>query len=324
MMNSSGVATNRDATQLSPDPLFSGVPAIAVTITFTEGPTCDLAGNLYFSDVRGNRIMRLDRNGQLSAFRYPANFANGMVCDTHNLLWVCEEGAGDAPGFPCVSCTQLDTGERRVVVGGYEGKRLRGPKDITFDGKGRLYFTDGSRPFFMEPFAEPSDHLHHSGVYRIDDDGTAICILGGADVVEPNGIVVSPDDTTLYVIENDPRAGGRRQLLAFALDPAGTPGRRRVLHDFGGGRSGDGLSVDSQGNLWVAAGLNATRGLAETLENEAGIYVFDPEGRLAAFVPIAEDSVTNTCFGGNDMRTLYVTAGKTIFTLRTAAPGLRR
>lgn len=319
-----GVPRVIDLAQAQPRPVRQGHPSVEAVVTFTEGPTFDRAGNLYFSDVRGDRILRHAPSGRLDTFRHPANFANGMLCDDQDRLWVCEEGRGGADGWPRITRTDLGTGETHVVVAAHSGARLRGPKDITFDGQGRIYFTDGSRPFFLDAVAGSEPTTPGSAVYRIDPDDTVSRILDWTEVAEPNGIAVSPDDRTLYVIENNPHVGGRRQLVAFDLTTGGAALGRRVLHDFGQGRSGDGLSVDEAGNLWVAAGLNAPRGLAETLDNRAGVYVFAPAGRLLDIVPIPEDTVTNTAFGGPDMGTLYVTAGKTIYTIATTVRGLRR
>jgi gluconolactonase len=84
------------------------------------------------------------------------------------------------------------------------------------------------------------------------------------------------------------------------------------------------MTVDTQGNVYVAAGLNASRGTAETLDNKAGIYVISPQGQLLQFIPIPEDLLTNVAFGGPDMKTLYVTAGKTLFRVRVEIPGTGR
>ena len=84
------------------------------------------------------------------------------------------------------------------------------------------------------------------------------------------------------------------------------------------------MTIDSQGNLYVAAGLNALRGTSETLDTRAGIHVFSPAGQLLEHIPIPEDTITNAAFGGDDMRTLYVTAGKTVYTFRTDIEGTRR
>jgi gluconolactonase len=98
----------------------------------------------------------------------------------------------------------------------------------------------------------------------------------------------------------------------------------RVLYDFYPGRSADGMSVDVQGNLYAAAGMHRTRSTAETLDTACGVYVISPAGKLLKFIPIPEDYITNTAFGGADMRTLYITAGKTLYKVRTEIAGLPR
>ncbi len=98
----------------------------------------------------------------------------------------------------------------------------------------------------------------------------------------------------------------------------------RVFFDFVRGRSCDGITMDSVGNVYGAAGLNATRGSSETLDTKAGVHVFSPQGSRIEFYPIPEDTVTNVCFGGPDWKTVYVTAGKTLFTFRVEIAGTRR
>jgi gluconolactonase len=113
-------------------------------------------------------------------------------------------------------------------------------------------------------------------------------------------------------------------IRAYDLQPDGTVVNMRVHYNFYPGRSGDGMSIDTQGNLYVSAGLNALRGTSETLDTKCGVYVISPAGALLKFIPIPEDLITNNAFGGTDMRTLYVTAGKTLYKLRTEIAGLPR
>ncbi|MFN0106864.1 MAG: SMP-30/gluconolactonase/LRE family protein, partial [Bryobacteraceae bacterium] len=98
----------------------------------------------------------------------------------------------------------------------------------------------------------------------------------------------------------------------------------RVFVNFSPGRSSDGITIDSAGNVYAAAGLNATRGTSETLDTKPGIHVFSPRGEKIEYYPIPEDTVTNVCFGGPDWKTVYVTAGKTLFTFRVETAGTRR
>jgi gluconolactonase len=126
------------------------------------------------------------------------------------------------------------------------------------------------------------------------------------------------------LIESDGRAGRARNIRAYDLQPDGSVTNMRVIIDFSPGRGGDGMRVDAKGNLYVAAGLHKTRGTSETLDTRPGIHVFSPQGKLLAFVQTPEDTLTNCAFGGDDLRTLYVTCGKYLLSVRTAIPGQER
>ncbi len=291
--------------------------AVATTVAFTEGPTVAEDGTVYFTDLGNNRIMRLSTDGQLSTFRQPSHRANGLIFDSEWRLLACESGDGDTV-LPRVTRTNMETGEIEVVADAFEGKQRHSPNDLSVDAQGRIYCPD--RP---GPNPRPDQTGVH-GVYRVDPDGTIARILTEPEVVRPNGIVISPDDRTLYVIETDQSEGGPRMIRAYDLSDAGTVSNMRVFHDFSPGRSGDGMTIDSEGNLYVAAGLNRRRGTSETLDPVAGLHVFSPDGELLEHIPIPEDTITNAAFGGPDLRTLYVTAGKTLFSVRTDITGTRR
>jgi gluconolactonase len=137
----------------------------------------------------------------------------------------------------------------------------------------------------------------------------------------PNGVVVSPDEKTLYVIEADGGKERHRNILAFDLHKHGSITNQRTLIDFYPGRSGDGMCIDAEGNLYVAAGLHKRRGSSETLDTRPGIHVISPQGELLAFRETPEDTITNCTFGGEDLRTLYVTCGSYLLSIRTGIPG---
>ena len=286
---------------------------VATTIAFSEGPTADAAGNIFFTDQANNRIMKLATDGKLSTFRQPANYANGLVFDPQWRLVACESG-DPAAGTPArLTRTDLKTGRVEILVDKYEGKSLVAPNDVTFDGKGRIYFSD-----------KPAKFTGEGGVYRIDSDGRVTRILGPPEIEVPNGLIISPDDRIFYMIEANPAEKGARLIRAYDLRADGTVTGMRIFHNFYPGRSGDGMSVDVKGNLYVAAGLHRRRGTSETLDTKPGIHVFSPSGELLKFIPIPEDTVTNCAFGGDDLKTLYVTAGKTLFKMRTEIEGTRR
>jgi gluconolactonase len=303
----------------SPKPSAEAGPQdleIATAVTLLEGPTADRDGNVYFTDLMSQRIMKFSKDGVLTVFREDSNVANGLVIDLEGRLIACE-GATSATaqrngialsGIPRVTRTDVKTGKIEILADSYQGKPLSGPNDVTIDAKGRLYFTDFSG----------------GSVYRIDAPGKLERILTTPDIQRPNGIQISPDDRTLYLVEANGAEGGARMIRAYDLLPGGTVRNMRVLYNFYPGRSADGMSVDTQGNLYAAAGLNRPRGTAETLDTKTGVYVISPAGKLLEFIPIPEDVITNTAFGGPDMRTLYVTAGKTLYKLRRQIAGLPR
>jgi gluconolactonase len=288
-------------------------PGIAAAVAFTEGPAVDREGNVYFTDIINQRIMKLGLDGLLSIYRENSNVANGLLIDPQGRLIACEGAEFERPGVklkgkPRVTRTDLKTGKIEVLADNYEGQPLQGPNDVTIDGRGRLYFTD----------------MAGVAVYRIDAPGKLARILAAQEIQRPNGIQISPDDRKLYLIEANQAQGGARMIRAYDLQPDGTVGNMRVHYNFYPGRSADGMSIDTQGNLYASAGLNQLRGTSETLDTKAGIYVISPAGTLLKFIPIPEDLITNNAFGGPDMKTLYVTAGKTLYSLRMEIAGLPR
>lgn len=298
---------------LMPSPAAPQHTEIATTVAFTEGPVVDRDGNVYFTELVFQRIMKLTPQGVLTVFRERSNNANGMLIDPQGRLIACEGAASQRMGVPQtfvpqITRTDLRTGRIEVLADNYQGKPFVGPNDVTIDSKGRLYFTD----------------LAGGAVYRIDGPGQLARILVTPEIQRPNGIQISPDDRTLYLVEANGAQGGARMIRAYDLRPDGTVANMRVHYNFYPGRSADGMSIDSQGNLYASAGMGQLRGTSETLDTKTGIYVISPQGALMKFIPIAEDYITNNAFGGPDMKTLYVTAGKTVYKLRTDIAGLPR
>jgi len=158
-------------------------------------------------------------------------------------------------------------------------------------------------------------------VYRIDPDGGVHRLLAWPEVHMPNGIVTSPDDKTLYLIEAHPDADHHRDIRAFDLAADGSISHGRVLINFYPGRSGDGMCIDAAGNLYVAAGLHKTRKTSETLDTKPGIHVISPQGQPLAFRETPVDTITNCTFGGDDLRTLYITCGNLLLSMRTKIAG---
>lgn len=274
---------------------------------FTEGPAWDGDGTLYFTNTSAAKILKWD-GSKLSVFRTESNAANGLYFEPDGSLLACEGGAGR------VTRTNMKTGEIAVVADMFNDFPFAAPNDVCTDGKGRVYFT--SRPGTKDPTKG-----NVNAVYRIDPDGSVDQILAWPKVHMPNGIVTSPDNKTLYLIEAHPDADHNRCIFAYDLGEDGSVSNQRTLIDFYPGRSGDGMCIDAEGNLYVAAGLHATRKTSETLDTRPGIHVITPEGKLVAFAETPEDTITNCSFGGDDLKTLFVTCGKQLLSFRTSIPG---
>jgi sugar lactone lactonase YvrE len=280
-----------------------------------EGPAWHPRLGLFMS---GNgHVYRLDRGGKLHVWRKGAG-TNGLLFDAKGRLLACE------PDRRRVTRIDPETGKVTVLTDSYKGKRYNTPNDLTVDAKGRIYFSDpryGDRRG-MEMVDEKGRTVE--GVYRIDPDGEVTRVLG-REVERANGVLVSADDRHLYVADNNnDTKGGARKLWRFDLGKDGTvDGRsRKLLYDWGTGRGPDGLKQDRKGRLYLAAGLNKPNPPFEPArDKKGGIYVLSPAGKLLAFLPVPTDEVTNCAFGGDDLKTLYITAGGTLYSIRTTTPG---
>ena len=280
-----------------------------------EGPAWHPELGLLTSGGDGH-IWRRDRDGKQTIFSKNAG-SNGLLFDREGRLVICE------PVQRRVSRLEKD-GTLKVLASKYDGKRFNQPNDLTIDSKNRIYFTDpqyGDRST-MEMVDSKGKKVE--GVYRIDPDGDVTRIITH-EVDRPNGIVVTPDDRTLFVAENNnSEPGAPRKLFRFDLKPDGTGdfASQKLLYDWKTTRGPDGMKLDAQGRLYVAAGLNKPNPPAETQDKPtAGVYVFTPEGKLLDFIPIPRDETTNVAFGGPDLRTLFVTAGGSLWKIPTTTPG---
>jgi gluconolactonase len=298
--------------------IMGAKPTPAAIVTYLEGPAADGKGNVYFSDLSGNRILKRGPDGTVSVFRADSGRTNGNTFDAQGRLISCEGAERGPGGRRRVVRTDLETGEVVVLTDRYEGKRYNSPNDVCADARGRIWFTD---PYYG--FGRDRSHLEMGveGVYRIDPDGAVTRVLGQPEVQRPNGLAVTPDGKTLYVADSNTEPGGNRKIWAFDLSPEGRASNQREVYDFGRGRGGDGMRLDMRGNLWVAAGILTQRWPGETTEVRPGVYILSPAGKLVGYIPVLEDSVTNLTFGGPDFKTLYVTAGKTLLQMPVAVPG---
>ena len=267
---------------------------------FAEGPAADAEGNVYFSDCPNNRILVYrPATGQTSVWQEPSLRANGMNFDAQGRLVVCCDGKDG--GARAVRRYEPD-GTITTLASHYQGKKLNAPNDLCFDNAGRIYFTD-PRYGYKEDLEQDC-----MAVYRIELDGSLTRVIDDAEM--PNGILITPDNRTIYLVDHNPALGGARTLLAYAGDAQGNWQRRGVIYDFGNGYGGDGMALDVAGNIYLTAGEG----------EHAGIYIFAPSGAAIGFIPTGE--IPGNCtFGGPDLRTLYIAASSSLYAIRLKIPG---
>jgi gluconolactonase len=262
---------------------------------FTEGPAADRDGNVYFSDIPGERIHKLDAaTGKVSVFREKSNHANGLMVNAKGEVVACEMDGQIVAFSP-------DGKGRRVVADKYDGKRFNAPNDLVLDKAGGVYFTDPS-------FRAPKEGLPQGKtcVYYAAADGKVTRLID--TLPNPNGVILSPDEKTLYVVPS-----GQAEMMAYPVEAPGRLGLSKVFctlqqPDKVKNSGGDGLTVDTKGNLYITSRL--------------GIQVFDPKGTLLGILTFPEQPA-NCTFGGKDLKTLYVTARTGVYAVPMEATGHR-
>ena len=290
--------------------------------SFTEGVAAAHDGVMYFSDIpfvndKPGRILKFDpQTEKITVHCADSGKSNGLFFDTKGRLIACCGAMGGKRAVVEVR----PTGRLVVMVDEFEGKRLNSPNDLVVHQNGSIYFSD---PRYAGD--EPVE-LDEMSVYRIDLDGSLHQVtkssMGRRNIEKPNGVHVSPDGRTLYIAENnngsldvtkqDPNTKrGRMTLSAFRIRPDGNLGRKTVLVDFGDQAGVDGMTIDTQGNIYAAV----------RSEQRHGIIVYSPEGKELAYIP-TQDLPTNCCFGrDDDAHTLYITAGKGLYRIKLKSLG---
>ena len=225
-----GADSHGDASRFEPS-LATGRPArhvegsttIAARTCLLEGPACDALGNLFFSDIIGNRIYRMIPDGTLSVFRADSGRTNGNTFDAQGRLISCEGAEFGAGGRRRIVRTDMKTGRVEVLTERYEGKRYNSPNDVVVDIKNRIWFTD---PFYGDD--RRALELDVEAVYRIDPDGSVTRVLSQPQIERPNGLAITPDARTLYVIDSHTRIGGNRKVWSFDVAENGNLSGQRL------------------------------------------------------------------------------------------------
>ena len=260
---------------------------LAGDFVFTEGPTCDKAGNVFFTDQPNNRIMKWSVDGKLSTFMQPCGRANGMFFDAKGNLIACADEKTELWSItPDLKHT--------VLAKEFEGKMLNAPNDVWVRRDGSLYFTD---PFYKRPwwdYDKPPQGTEQ--VYFLSADRKTLKRVT-TDLRQPNGIIGAPDGKTLFVADIV-----ANKTYAYDIQSDGALANKRLRCELGS----DGMTLDTEGNLYLTG---------------KGVIVFDKTGKQIAHIDVPELWSANVSFGGKDHRTLFITASKGLYSIQTKYRG---
>lgn len=266
------------------------VEKLAGGFEFTEGPSVDAAGNVYFTDQPNDRIMRWGTDGKLSTFMQPCGRSNGLCFDKDGKLWACADEKNE------LWVIDLATKMKTVVAKGYQGKLLNGPNDVWVRPDGGAYFTD---PFYKRPYWKRGpQEQDRQAVYFRAADGTIARVDG--DYKQPNGLVGTADGKTLYVADI-----GAGKTYRYDIQPDGSLTNRALFCSLGS----DGMTLDEAGNVYLTG---------------KGVMVFDKAGKKVAQIDVPEAWTANVCFGGAEITTLVITAGKGLYAVKMRVKGASR
>ncbi len=260
---------------------------LADGLAFTEGPTADANGNVFFTDQPNNRILKWTVEGRLETFMQPAGRANGMYFDPRGHLLVCADEKMELWSI-------APDGTRTVLAREFEGKPFNGPNDVWASPNGGIYFTD---PFYKRDWwthdTQPQDTEQ---VYFLSPDRKTLRRVT-TGLVKPNGIIGTPDGKTLFLA--DIRGN---KTYAFDIQPDGSLANQRLHCEQGS----DGMTLDTEGRLYLTG---------------KGVSVFDASGEKVEQIDVPEAWTANVSFGGRDHRTLFITASKGLYAIRLRTKG---
>ncbi len=254
---------------------------------FTEGPTCDAAGNVFFVDQPNNRIMEWSTEGKLSTFLQPSGHANGMMFDARGNLIACADERNE---LWSITPDKKST----VLVKDYQGKYLNGPNDVWVAPNGAMFLSD---PFYDRPWWDHhTKALPSEEVFYLSPDRKTLRQVTD-DLKKPNGITGTPDGKNLYVADI-----AARQTWRYDILPDGSLTNKTFFCAPGS----DGMTIDEQGNIYITGN---------------GVSVFNPAGKLIEHIDVQEPWTANVSFGGTDHKTLFITASKSFYSIRMAVKG---
>jgi gluconolactonase len=260
---------------------------ISNQFSFTEGPTADEEGNVFFVDQPNNSIWEYSITGKLSLFMHPAGRSNGMDFDQQGNLITC---ADKKDQLWSISPDKRVT----VLVKNYKGRRLNGPNDVWVDPQNGIYFTD---PYYQRPYWERTKpDIKQQRVYYLTPNRKKILVVVD-DLVKPNGIIGTPDGKKLYVSDI-----ATRKVYSYSINSDGHLAEKTLFAK----KRSDGMTLDEFGDVY--------------LSTPQGVLVFNKDGKQIAQIDVPQQP-SNLSFGGKNDQTLFITARTGVYKLKMKVKG---
>ena len=275
------------------------IQLIAGGFIFTEGPVWNAqTGNLVWTDIIGDTIWKWVPGEGKSVVMTPTIHANGMTYDHEGRLIVA--------GWSSRTMWRMEhDGSTTTLCSHYEGKKLNTPNDIVVKSDGTIYFTDpsGGLNLVGHQGHDLQKQIEFEGVYRFNPADSSLTLLED-NMVGPNGLCFSPDESLLYV--NDSR---ERYIRVYDVKLDGTIHNGRTFIEMSGADLGnpDGMKVDAEGNVYCTG--------------PGGVWIMDPEGKPLGRIRIPEQCA-NFAWGGDDWSSLYFTARTSVYGMKLDVPGV--
>jgi gluconolactonase len=260
---------------------------ISDQFSFTEGPAVDKNGNVYFTDQPNNKIWKYSTDGKLSVFLENAGRSNGMYFDRKGNLITCADENNQL--WSIGSDKNV-----KILLKDFNGLRFNGPNDLWIDSKGGIYFTD---PYYQRPYwTRKAPEIQGQKVYYLQKNKIPIVVAD--DLMQPNGIIGTPDDKYLYVA--DIKAD---KTYRYAINSEGKLIDKTLFVPKGS----DGMTIDSLGNIYLTG---------------KGVIVYNAAGKLIEHINVPEEWTANVTFGGKERNILFITASKTAYILEMKVKGV--
>lgn len=260
---------------------------ISSQFSFTEGPAADKKGDIYFTDQPNDKIWKYDTEGTLSLWMDKTGRSNGLYFDKKGNLISCADEKNE---LWSISPQKKVT----VLMTDVQGKKLNGPNDLWIDPKGGIYFTD---PYYQRDYWErQKPEIEEQKLYYLPK-GKKTPVVADDQLVKPNGIIGSADGKTLFVADIQ-----GNKTYQYQINTDGSLSNRKLFVNQGS----DGMTMDAEGNLYITG---------------KGVFIYNSKGEKIQHIPVNEEWVGNVCFGGKDRKLLFITASKSVYTLKMNVKG---